>query len=309
MSSEAAIRPTIARAMLIMVTAMLFAPGLDAIAKYLALTHGISPASSTFFRFLIQSILLCATIVGLGRIGGFTAANLGVNLLRGMLMGLASMLFFVSVKYMPLADCIAVFFVEPLLLMLLSSIFLGETVGWRRRIAAIVGLGGALIVIQPSYALFGPISLMPLFVALLFSVYLILTRKFSAKDEPVAMQFYAGLGGVLICSLILSVGTFLRAEDFSFTLPRENTAIYLLLLLGFLATAAHMLIVVAFSMAPASILAPFQYVEIVSATLLGFFIFADFPSLIKWVGILIIIGSGLYTFVREQQLERETLPR
>lgn len=309
MSSEVMIKPTIARAMMIMVAAMLFVPGLDAIAKYLALNHGISPASTTFFRFLIQSVLLFMAIIGLSRAGSFSGAKLGVNLLRGTLMGLASMLFFVSVKYMPLADCIAVFFVEPLLLMMLSSIFLGETVGWRRRIAAIVGLCGALIVIQPSYALFGPISLLPLLVALLFSVYLILTRKFSAEDEPVAMQFYAGLGGVLICSLILSAGSTIGAGDFSFTLPEDNTAIYLLLLLGLLATVSHMLIVVAFSMAPASILAPFQYVEIVSATLLGFFIFADFPSLIKWVGIAIIVGSGLYTFVREQQIERETLPR
>ena len=299
----------IARAMVIMVSAMLFAPIMDAIAKFGATQFGISPATITLGRFTVQSLFLgCFVLfaVSQGK-NGFRFS--GINVLRGMIMGLAALLFFTAVKYMPLADAISVFFVEPLIVMLLSSIFLGETVGWRRRFAAMAGFGGALIVIQPSYELFGLVSLLPLCTAFLFSIYLILTRMSGSSDDPIAMQFYAGLGGVLICGSIVAVGSSLGTENFALTIPETSRGWALLLSMGLLATASHMLIVIAFSMAPASILAPFQYVEIVSATILGWFIFSDFPGPMKWVGILIIIGSGAYIFWREQQLEKEDQAR
>ena len=210
-----------------MVLAMILAPSMDAIAKYLATQSNISPGSVTLGRFVVQSLLLAGFIIAIKIRTGSLGANFRINVLRGMIMGLASMIFFVAVKYMPLADCIAIFFVEPLILMLLSSIFLGEVVGWRRRIAAVVGLCGALIVIQPSYELFGPVSLLPLSTAFLFSIYLILTRKMGEGNDPLSMQFFAGIGGVLMCSGIVAVGTSLGAEDFSFTLPTTSLAISL----------------------------------------------------------------------------------
>ena len=127
------------------------------------------------------------------------------------------------------------------------------------------------------------------------------------KDEPLVMQFYAGIGGVAICALILAAGTPLGAEDFSLTPPEGTRAWALLLSIGLIATATHLLIVIAFSMAPASILAPFQYVEIVSATIFGLVLFGDFPNPLQWFGILIIIGSGIYIFLRERRLENEMI--
>ena len=295
----------IARAMMIMVAAMLFAPSMDAIAKGLATRHDVSPATVTFARFLIQSVFLLL-FVGLAWRSGATPMRFsGMNVLRGMIMGLAAMLFFTSIKYMPLADAISVFFVEPIIVMLMSMAFLGETVGWRRLMAAAVGFAGAIIVIRPSYELFGFVSLLPLVTAFLFSVYLILTRKAGGYDDPLVMQFYAGIGGVILCGGVLIFGTAFGSEDFGLSLPTDNRAWALLLGIGMFAISSHLLIVIAFSMAPASILAPFQYVEIVSATILGYLIFAEFPDLTKWVGIFIIIGSGAYIFLRERKLERE----
>ena len=305
MSALSIPRNTIVTAMMIMASAMLFAPIMDAIAKYSAIHFAVSPATITFGRFWVQTFFLLLFLIVAWSRRDLAFSFSGLNILRGLLMGLAAMLFFTAVKYMPLADCIAIFFVEPLIVMLMSSVFLGEVVGWRRRIAAFIGFCGAMIVIQPSYELFGAISLLPLCTALLFSTYIILTRKAGGTDEPLVMQFYAGVGGVLICGSIMAIGTPLGVEDLSFTLPQESRAWALLLAMGFLATAAHMLLVIAFAMAPASILAPFQYLEIVSATLLGFFLFNEFPDPLKWLGIFIIIGSGLYTFIRERQVERE----
>lgn len=295
----------VARAMAIMVAAMLFAPVMDAIAKTLAVNFAVSPATVTFGRFVVQSIFLFAFLCVAWRARALPIYFSPMNVLRGMLMGVAAMLFFTAIKYMPLADAISIFFVEPIIVMLMSAVFLNEKVGWRRLVAAVVGFGGAIIVIRPSFEEFGAVSLLPLCTAFLFSVYLILTRISGGKDDPLIMQFYAGLGGVFICGLILLIATPFGFEDFSLALPQESRAWALLLGIGLFAVASHMLIVIAFSMAPASILAPFQYIEIVSATIFGLLLFGEFPDLTKWVGILIIIGSGIYIFVREQQLEKE----
>ncbi len=291
---------------MIMVAAMLFAPVMDAIAKSLATQSDVSPATVTFGRFVVQSVFLGAFVAVAWSKGALKYVFSWVNILRGMIMGLAAMLFFTAIKYMPLADAIAVFFVEPLIVMLMSSIFLGEKVGWRRVTAAVIGFGGAIIVIRPSYELFGLVSLLPLCTAFLFSVYLILTRISGSNQEPLVMQFYAGIGGVLICGAILAVGTPLGSVDFGLSLPTNNQAWSLLLGIGLFAVASHVLIVIAFTMAPASVLAPFQYVEIVSATILGYVVFNEFPASVQWIGISIIIGSGIYIFLREQKLEKET---
>ncbi len=298
----------IARAMMIMVGAMLFAPGMDAIAKGLATRHDVSPATVTFARFVIQSVFLFLFVGLAWRKGALPVQFSAMNVLRGMIMGLAAVLFFTAIKYMPLADAISIFFVEPIIVMLMSMAFLGETVSWRRLVAAAVGFAGAIIVIRPSYELFGAVSLLPLCTAFLFSIYLILTRKAGNNDDPLMMQFYAGIGGVIMCGAILVFGSVLGSEDFGLSIPTESRAWALLVGIGMFAISSHLLIVFAFSMAPASILAPFQYVEIVGATILGFLVFGEFPDATKWLGISIIIGSGVYIFLRERRLERDGQP-
>lgn len=292
---------------MIMMAAMLFAPVMDAIAKILATQHGVSPAMVTFSRFLVQTLFLLVFVVVAWKNRVLAVYFSPLNIVRGMLMGLAAMLFFTAVKYMPLADAISIFFVEPIIVMLMSVVFLQETVGWRRLVAAVVGFGGALIVIRPSFELFGLISLLPLCTAFLFSIYLILTRKLGGDDDPLIMQFFAGIGGVILCSSAMVAGSVFGIEDFSFTLPTSEQAWALLLGIGLFGIASHLMIVMAFAKAPASVLAPFQYVEIVSATILGYFIFGEFPDLTKWIGISIIIGSGAYIFYREQRLEKEDM--
>lgn len=294
---------TVTRAMIIMVSAMVFVPMMDVVAKMLSSSGATSPATITWFRFVGQALLLAVLIpLTLGRhhlVSRFTL----VNLIRGILVGTASLLFFVAIKYLPLADAIAIFFVEPMLLMLLSVLFLRETAGWRRGLAAFVGFCGALLVIQPSYAIFGPTALLPLATALLFAVYLILSRKIGAQEHPLTMQFWSGIGGAVACTIILLLGNLLGAEDFSLSLPEQASVYLWLLLIAVIATSSHVLIIIAFSMAPASILAPFQYIEIITMTIAGYLVFGDFPSPMKWLGIAIIVGSGLYIFLRERKLE------
>lgn len=296
--------------MSLMSAGMILAPVMDVLAKYLGTTGGISPGVVTLGRFTVQAVFLFVLLIALiamRRKSRLWPKSIKGNLARGALMGFAAFLFFTAVTFMPVADAIAIFFVEPLILTILSALLLGEVVGWRRRIAILVGFCGALLVIQPSFHELGFVTLLPIAAAFIFAFYLILTRKLAAhNDDPLAMQFVAGVGGTLTLSLALLIGGALSYEPLATKWPDTPFLWSMVVVLGLIGTGSHLLIVMAFARARASVLAPFQYIEIISATALGFFIFNEFPNTIKWFGIFIIIGSGVYIFWREAQLSRQT---
>jgi drug/metabolite transporter (DMT)-like permease len=260
----------------------------------------MSPGQVTFYRFFFQIACTLPILFALFGLKALSAQRPWMNLLRGALHGGASLLFFVAVKYMPLADVFAIYFVEPFMLTALSALFLGEKVGWRRWTAIVVGFGGAMIVIQPSYEIFGLKALLPVACAFLFSLYLFLNRAIGEADSPLTMQTMAGIGGTVFMAAALFLGNSSGNADFAVSLPSSGLGLVLLLALGSISGYAHMLIVRAFRLAPLSLLAPFQYFEIISATVLGYALFNDFPSFSKWIGIFIIVASGLFIIWRER---------
>lgn len=292
-----------ARGMALCAGAMLLLPLMDAISKWLSTEAGVSPGQLTLARFVVQAVVSGAFVVVMAGLAALWPKRPLMNLIRGAILGTASLLFFLALKYMPLADAISVFFVEPLILTILSVIFLHETVGWRRILAILVGFAGALIVIQPSYALFGAVSLLPLGTATLFASYLTLNRAAGVRDSAVVMQFAAGVGGVLVLSLATSAGTAWGIENLSLGFEFPVFVWILMAVMGGVGMTGHYIIVLAFRIAPASLLAPFQYLEIVSAAAAGFLLFGDFPSVSKWIGVAMIVGSGLYVFWRERRLQ------
>ncbi|MFB2551518.1 DMT family transporter [Ensifer soli] len=288
----------------IMLFAMLILPCMDAIAKYLAVYQGMSPGQVTFYRFFFQLVSTLPLLMVSGGLSALRASRIGFNLLRGVLLALSALLFFISVKYIPLADTFAIYFVEPFILTCLSAIFLGEKVGWRRWLAIAVGFGGAMIVIQPSFEAFGATSLLPLFCAFFFACYLLMNRALGSADRPLTMQTVAGIGGTLFMTVVIIVADgILGAGDFEPSLPVNPLSWVLVIALGTISGYGHLLVVRAFRAVPASLLAPFHYFEIVSATALGYAIFGDFPTPSKWVGIAIIVASGLFIIWRERQVQ------
>ena len=287
--------------MALMAGCMLVLPVMDAIAKYMANVEGMSPGQVTFYRFFFQLACTLPLLLLLQGARAVKAKRPWLNLLRGVLHGAASLIFFTAVKYMPLADVFAIYFVEPFILTALSALFLGERVGWRRWLAIAIGFGGAMIVIQPSYEIFGLKALLPVACAFLFALYMFLNRAIGDADSPMTMQTFAGIGGTLFMGLALGIGNIAESDDFTLSLPASATALLLLILLGSISGYIHLLVVKAFRMAPLSILAPFQYFEIIAAVFLGYVLFNDFPTPSKWLGILIIVGSGLFILWREQQ--------
>ncbi len=290
--------------MLLMAAGTIMIPGIDAIAKYLS--DALAPGQIAFCRFLFQLIFLLPIVVVTGR--PLASRHVGLNALRGALIGGATLCFFWALHYLPLADTIAIFFVEPLILTLIAALFLKEQVGWRRLSAIVVGFAGALLVIRPSFQTVGLPAFLPLGAALCFAIYLALTRRVVATEDVLTMQLWAGIFGLLTLGFAIGFG-----EAFAIAVldPSWPTAAQwpLLAALGAIATTGHLLIVAGVRRAPPSILAPFQYLEILGATLLGFLIFDDFPDLVTWIGILIIVASGLYVFHRERRLARDTAPR
>lgn len=295
------------KGMAIMVLSVLLLPLMDAIGKWLAMADNMPPATVTFMRFFIQCWLMFFILIIVGGFAALRTQHLVGNLIRGALMGFGGLCFFTAVKYMPLADAMAVFFAEPLILTLFSAIFLKEKVGWRRFSAVGIGLIGTMIVIQPSFEIFGAVSLLPLATAVTFAIYLILNRKYGAKESPLVMQLYAGMGGWVFAGLAMIFGSMAGVGDLSFGLPYGIQPWLLLLLLGAIGTVSHLMVVQAFKLAPASMLAPFQYLEIVNAVLVGLIVFGDFPTPSKWLGIAIIVGSGFYVFMRERQVKADAV--
>ena len=292
--------------MVLMVIAMFILPMMDAVAKILAVDYQVSAAQTTFGRFLVQAALLAPIIMAMHGVWALMPSKLAANLLRGAIMSLAVMVFFATLKFMPVADALAIFFLEPFILTILSVIVLKETVGWKRGVAVLAGFAGAMLIVQPSYAVFGPVSLMPMITATLFAVYLLLTRQIGGDDNPLTMQFVSGIGGVLMIGAVLGASGLIGWDVIAVPeIPEFGIRWILIFGIGVLATIGHLLIVMAFRLVSASILAPFQYLEIVSATILGYWIFGDFPDVLKWLGIVIIVGSGIFLFLRERRLAAE----
>lgn len=293
------VRSDIETGMLLMAAAMLVVPGIDAIAKLL--TETLAPGQVAWARFLFQSLLLGPILLHTG--GWRDRRHLGLHAIRGALLASATLFFFSALQRMPLADTISIFFVEPLILTLISALFLGEPIGWRRVTAIVVGFAGALLIIGPSWDVFGGHAVLPLGAAICFASYLALTRHVAREADATTMQFWAGLSGLAIMSIALTAG---GVQGWAVLAPSWPDPVEWLLLagVGVIATGAHQLVVMACRYTPAGILAPFQYVEIISATVLGLLIFGDFPTVSTWIGLAIIIGSGLYVFHRERRLAR-----
>lgn len=290
------------RGMVLMAGCMLVLPVMDAIAKYMATVEGMSPGQVTFYRFFFQLASVLPVLIALHGLAAFSAKRPWMNLLRGAIHGAASLMFFMAVKYMPLADVFAIYFVEPFILTAMSAIFLKEKVGWRRWLAIAVGFGGAMIVIQPSYEVFGMTALLPVACAFLYALYMFLNRAIGEADTPMTMQTMAGIGGTIFMGGALLLGTAADGVDFEMSLPTSWLGLVLLVLLGAISGYIHLLVVRAFRMATLSVLAPFQYFEIIAAVALGYLLFDEFPTPSKWLGILIIVGSGLFILWREQRL-------
>lgn len=280
---------------LVLVTlAMLIAPVMDALSKLLTDDH--TPGMVALVRFAAQSVLLLPLIVVLRT---WERPRAG-HLLAGVFLAMALLSINAAFREMPLANALAIFFVEPLVLTVMSVVVLGERIGWRRVAAVVAGLIGALVVIRPNAAAYGWAALYPLATAFFFAAYLLTTKVLTRGGRLLALQFWTGLTATAVLA-----GAGLSGVAASFTaLSWPGGGDWALIVaLGAISILAHQLVAHGLARMDASLVAPMQYLEIVSATLLGWFVFREFPDPLTWAGTAIIIGAGLYVFHRERRVK------
>jgi drug/metabolite transporter (DMT)-like permease len=282
----------------LMFLSVLVSPIIDIFAKLAIVT--IPSAEITAARFVVQALCMLPIVLWRRTWADFSWRQSMFHAMRGAIITVSMVSFVTTLKYMAVADAIAIFFVEPIMLTILSSIFLKETIGWRRYTACGVGFFGAMLIIQPSFEEVGYVALLPVLSALCIAVFALMTRVLSHREDPWAMQFQMGLWGLLFCAVILFFGQGSGSDVFDPVMPK-GVALFYLLGVGAMAAISGILGVYAYRSAPASTLAPLQYFEIVSATIFAWLVFGDFPDAIKWLGILIIMASGFYILWRERR--------
>jgi drug/metabolite transporter (DMT)-like permease len=291
-------RDTTLNGILLMLAFCVIAPLLDVAAK-LSAENGIPVGQITAARFLVQTGLMIPVVLVMRLPVGLTPKALGYTALRALFLLVSTFAFVSGIQVMPIADALAIVFVEPFILLILGRFLFGDQVGPRRIAACAVGFVGALFVIQPSLAAFGLVALWPLATAFLFAFYMLVTRAISAWMHPVTMQFHTSWIGLLMCLpvMILANGSGLPTLD-----PIMPTGWNWLWLfgVGFWAAVSHMAMTYALKFSPSATLAPLHYSEIVTAVILGYLIFNDFPNPLTWIGIAIIVSSGLYIIHRER---------
>jgi len=282
--------------MVVMCMAMVLLPLGDAISK--ALTSFASPFEVTVWRTLAQALFFLPAALILRRHFSGSVFSLG-SLLSAALILVVMVCLVTAFATMPIATAIAIFFVEPLLLTLLAGPFLGEIPGRRRYAAVGVGLIGALIVIRPNFVTFGPVVLLPLLGALAYALNMIVMRQATRHRSALSFQFGASLLAAGLALTGYFVALLLGVEPSGLSaLP--TWALWAVAGSGLMAMAAFLMITFAFSKVEASLLAPFQYLEIVGATAVGFLFFGDIPDAMTFFGTAIILGSGAYVFHRER---------
>ncbi|MEM9869952.1 MAG: DMT family transporter [Pseudomonadota bacterium] len=286
---------------LLMLGFCIVAPMGDAVAKLLGAS--VPLGQLLFIRFAIQALVLIPLVWATGRMWRMRGRVLRLTLLRTVLhiFGIGAM--FSALQYLPLADAVAIAFVMPFLMLLLGKFVLGEEVGARRLLACVVGFVGTLMVVQPSFVEVGWPALLPLLVAVNFSVFMLVTRQIAKETDPVGLQAVSGVMAVAIMGplLLLTQSSGIFALTFKDPTGMEW---FLLLAIGLLGTLAHLLMTWSLRYAPSATLAPMHYLEIPVATIIGLIIFSDFPNGLALVGICVTIAAGLYIVLRERAIAR-----
>lgn len=275
------------------------APLGDGLAKHLGET--IPVAQLVTVRFVLQVVFLLPVALWAGTSLYMPGPVMALVALRTALHILGVSTMFLSLRFLPLADALAIAFVMPFLMLLLGKYVLGEEVGPRRLIACAVGFGGTLMVIKPSFAEVGLPALLPLVVAVAFALFMLVTRKIAKACDPVALQ---AVSGMMASALLVPLLTLAHLGDWP-TLAPVTPGISeagLLLVLGAIGSAAHLLMTWSLRFAPSATLAPMQFLEIPFATAIGWLFFRDLPDGMAAAGIVLTIASGLYVILRERSL-------
>ena len=263
-------------------------PFMDTIAKYLS--SELSFFQITWARYFFTVLFTLPFMFFFFRKNLTWSTQPKLQIFRGLTLLFANILFFYSISIISMAKALTLAFVAPLITTALSPFFLGEKVGFRRWSAVIIGFVGSLIVIRPGFIEFNLATVAALGTGFFYGIYLVITRKLHTSDSPLLTLLLTGVVGAVVASFLVPV---------VWINPTFNQWA-LLALMGIFACLGHLFLILSLKYADASKLAPFGYFEIVTNVILGYYYFGDFPHYWTWVGLAIIICSGVYITFRER---------
>jgi drug/metabolite transporter (DMT)-like permease len=279
-------------------TAALMFTAMDTTAKYLAQTYPVWQVVWARYAFNLLFALVLIAPTGLPS-GWLCTRRPVLQILRGLLLIASTAIFFNAIHRLPLAEAASIGFTSPLIVTALSVPLLGEKVGIRRWSAVLVGFLGVLVIVRPGVAELRWELFLPLGSAFVFALYAIITRVLTRTDSAQSTLLWSAIVGTAIASV--SLFDEWRAPDaWSWTL---------MVGLGVLGGLSHYIIIHAYSFAPASTLAPFTYIQLISMTTAGYLVFGDFPDGWTIGGAAVIAGSGIYVFYREAVLRHASRVR
>lgn len=286
---------------LLMLGFCILAPLGDSIAKILG--PSIPLGQLVFTRFFVQACLLVPLVALSGLSWRLSPRVWKLVVIRTILHILGIGFMFTSLMYLPLADTVAIAFVMPFIMLLLGHFVLNEEVGIHRMAACTVGFVGTLLVIQPNFLAVGWVALLPVAVAFIFALFMLLTRQIAKEADPIALQAVSGVIATVMLLPFVAVGIAIDFKPLSVVSP-NLIEWQLLFAIGVLGTFAHLLMTWSLRFAPSATLAPMQYLEIPVATLVGFWLFSEFPNTLAAAGITLTVAAGVYVVLREQATAR-----
>jgi drug/metabolite transporter (DMT)-like permease len=287
----------ILRAILSTIVAMMCFSILNATSKTLS-TSGYPVIEVIWSRYVFAFVFMLAMFLPRSGRKLFSIHRLDTQIVRGLLLFFSSYLFFHGVVYLPLATAASISLSSPLIVTALSSRLLGEPVGPRRWAAVVVGFIGALIVVRPGHVGFDWHVLLIVASTICSSFYQLFSRRYGQAERPDASATVATIVGTLAATPFV---------PFEWVMPATTWHMVLFVGMGILAGTGHYFLTIAYSQAPAAVVSPFNYTQLIASAAMGFIVFHEFPDLWTWVGAGVIIASGLYIGYRERVRYRERL--
>lgn len=269
--------------------------GMDALGKHLTLLLPILQV--VWGRYFVQTVLLGTYLSARTGTGFLRTKHPYLQLTRGLILLATTFLMYEALKRVPLADATAVLFFSPIVVTILSVLLLRERIGPHRILAVLAGFGGMMLILSPGFGTFHPALLLVLAASVLNAVYLLLTRHLAGREDAAATQFNTTAAGAVILSCLV-------VPDWQ--TPDLATGL-LLVAIGMFGTVGHFVLVRAFAHAPASLLSPFLYSQVIGASLLSVTLFGDPLRPAMLAGTVILVSSGLYIWWRENRRRLETI--
>ena len=270
----------------------MFLPVMDGFAKYLS--DDLPILQITWARYFFTVVFVFPIMFFFYKKQLVWSDKPRLQMFRGLILLSANICFFYAISVISLAKALTLAFIAPLIVTAFSPILLGEKVGFRRWTAVAVGFIGSLIVIRPGFLEFNLASMAALATGFFYGFYLIITRKLSTSDNPLLTLLITGIVGALLVSLII---------PFYWVKPTLNQW-SLMAGIGVFACIGHLFLILSLKYADASKLAPLGYTEIIPNVIIGYYFFNELPDNWTYLGLFIIVLSGLYISRREYHLSR-----